>query len=111
MKSARLVIGEEGLKRIAAHKYNGGVYTPMDNLFNKFIWTPLSTKIPANIAPNTITVTGLAIQIVGYCLFAYYCPDYKASPPQWVYAFSVFTIICYQTFDALDGKQARNTGT
>lgn len=31
--------------------------------------------------------------------------------PTWVYVFGAFTIWFYQTMDAVDGKQARRTGT
>lgn len=111
LKARRLIISEEGLKRIAAHKYVPGVYTPIDNLMNKHLWTPLSEFIPKSIAPNTVTVTGLVIQIVGYSVVAYHCADFDAAAPSWVYIFAVFSIFAYQTLDALDGKQARRTGS
>lgn len=111
LKAKRLVIPEEGLKNIAEHKYVPGVYTPLDNLFNKYFWTPVVVLIPKWLAPNTITVTGLVIQIVGFLLLAHHCQDFRASAPKWTYGFSVFTIFAYQTLDALDGKQARRTGS
>jgi len=111
LKEKRMVIGEEGLKRIANHKYVAGVYTPMDNFFNTYFWTPVSVLIPKWLAPNTITVTGLVIQIIGYSVLAYYCPDFRAPAPKWVYCVSVFSMFAYQTLDALDGKQARRTGS
>lgn len=111
LKAGRLVIPEEGLKRIAEHKYVPGVYTPLDNIFNKFVWTPLIEAFPTWLAPNTITVTGLVIQMFGYSVLAWYCSDFRESAPRWAYLFIVFTIFAYQTLDALDGKQARRTGS
>jgi|Transcript_49229 phosphatidylglycerophosphate synthase len=111
IKANRLVIPESGLKAIAEHKYKAGVYTPFDNLFNKVFWTPLSGHIPSNIAPNTITITGLAIKVLGYATLAWYCTDFKSVAPQWAYIFCAATVFLYQTFDALDGKQARRTGS
>jgi len=111
LKAGRLVIPEEGLKRIAEHKYVPGVYTPLDNIFNKFVWTPLIGAFPTWLAPNTITVAGLVIQMIGYCVLAFYCSDFRAAAPRWVYVFIAFTVFAYQTLDALDGKQARRTGS
>jgi len=111
LKSKRLVIPEEGLKRIAEHKYVAGVYTPMDNVMNEYVWTPMSEYIPKGLAPNTITVSGLVIQILGYCVVAWYCPDFRSAAPRLAYLFAAFTVWAYQTLDALDGKQARRTGS
>lgn len=42
---------------------------------------------------------------------SYYCPTLKEEAPRWVYLFNCICLFFYQTMDALDGKQARRTGT
>jgi len=111
LKAKRLAISEEGLKKISEHKYKPGVSTPIDNFFNTWWWNPLICIVPKSVAPNTVTVTGLVIQIMGFAAVMYYCPDFVATAPRWAYAFGGFTIFAYQTLDALDGKQARRTGS
>lgn len=42
---------------------------------------------------------------------AFYCPQIEEEAPRWVYLLCAVSIFWYQTMDALDGKQARRTGT
>lgn len=42
---------------------------------------------------------------------AFYCPTIQETAPSWVYLFLAISIFWYQTMDALDGKQARRTGS
>jgi len=41
----------------------------------------------------------------------YYCPFVEGEAPRWTYLLHAFCLFVYQTMDALDGKQARKTGT
>lgn len=110
LKARRMSITEDGLRRIAEHKYVAGTYTPLDNLMNP-VWTWMVNLLPKWIAPNAVTVSGLVLQIFGFAAVAQYCPDFYAVAPGWAYGFAAFTIWAYQTLDALDGKQARRTGS
>ena len=40
----------------------------------------------------------------------YYCPNLEGEAPPWAYILNGVLFFAYQTFDALDGKQARKTG-
>eukprot|EP00746_Dinoflagellata_sp_MGD_P129575 gnl/MRDRNA2_/MRDRNA2_63723_c0_seq1.p1 gnl/MRDRNA2_/MRDRNA2_63723_c0~~gnl/MRDRNA2_/MRDRNA2_63723_c0_seq1.p1 ORF type:complete len:434 (+),score=56.31 gnl/MRDRNA2_/MRDRNA2_63723_c0_seq1:74-1375(+) len=111
IKGRRLVIPEEGLKQIAEHKYVPGTYTPIDGIMNTYFWTPLVEYLPKWIAPNAVTVLGLILQVVGFAAVAYHCPDFHNPAPKWAYLLATLSIFGYQTLDALDGKQARRTGS
>ena len=63
------------------------------------------------MAPNLITLVGLALNIVTMGVFVSYDSAYKVDLPTWAYALMAFTVLGYQTLDAVDGKQARRTGS
>ena len=85
----------------------------------KYITNPIYERIvvlfPKWVAPNLITVTGLLFTLVSHALLAYYAPGLKDDPqmptPSWVYFYSAIAVLAYQALDAMDGKQARRTGT
>jgi len=99
-----------GLEAIATHQYKGGKYTPLDNLLNPF-WINLTNMLPLWVAPNLITFTGLVPLGVVYGLTCYYTPSAEEPNPSWLLIGSAFTLFFYQTLDAMDGKQARRTGS
>jgi len=63
-----------------------------------------------------ITLSGLSIILLNFATLIYYDPTYLAEkggatgPPNWVYFTWAVGLFLYQTFDAIDGKQARRTG-
>ena len=61
--------------------------------------------------PNLVTLLGFFAIVASYLLMAFYCPAIVEEAPRWVYLFCAISIFWYQTMDALDGKQARRTGT
>lgn len=65
------------------------------------------------MAPNLVTLVGLVINCFGAVLFWFWDLKFArdAEIPFWVYVLSVFCLFAYQTLDAIDGKQARRTGT
>jgi ethanolaminephosphotransferase len=91
---------------------------------------------PRSVAPNTITLTGLAFMVIAYCAMWYHVPmvllqpqqhhphregggeaAYDAVPdapdcvvPRWVFLLNAVAILIYQTLDNMDGKQARRVG-
>lgn len=46
-----------------------------------------------------------------YVLFHYYCPLLYGEAPWWAYVLNALSILAYQGLDAMDGKQARRTGS
>jgi ethanolaminephosphotransferase len=80
-----------------------------------YITDPLYRKwvlyFPTWVAPNLITLTGLGFTAAAHIILMYYCPKMKGEVPQWVHFFAAFAVLAYQAFDAMDGKQARRTGS
>lgn len=63
------------------------------------------------MAPNLITLVGLIINISGAVIYLKYDTTWTEKMPAWMYFFSATCSFLYQTLDAVDGKQARRTGT
>ncbi|KAJ7207492.1 Choline/ethanolaminephosphotransferase [Mycena pura] len=99
------------------HKY---AYKGVDkSLTSKYVlnpfWTWFVTLWPLSVAPNTITLSGLCIVIVNFATVFWHDPTYLAEKggvvmPSWVYFSCAVGLFLYQSFDAIDGKQARRTG-
>lgn len=62
------------LKNLQDHKYSSQGKSLLDPLFQKY-WNWIVLKVPMNIAPNLITITGLAINIFTSILMMLYSPN------------------------------------
>jgi hypothetical protein len=67
--------------------------------------------IPLWVAPNLITLAGLICTVVTNVIMMYYCPKLEGHAPTWAYWANGICFFLYQTLDAVDGKQARRTGS
>ncbi len=47
--------------------------------------------------------------VLAHALMHHYSPTLSEAAPNWVYAAIALCMFLYQTFDAIDGKQARRT--
>ena len=63
------------------------------------------------VAPNLLTLVALFWIISGALIWASQDGSYEMIFPRWTYVYVAFTVFMYQTFDAIDGKQARRTQT
>eukprot|EP01095_Lingulamoeba_sp_RSL-Kostka_P011843 TRINITY_DN45_c5_g1_i1.p1 TRINITY_DN45_c5_g1~~TRINITY_DN45_c5_g1_i1.p1 ORF type:complete len:326 (-),score=61.09 TRINITY_DN45_c5_g1_i1:131-1108(-) len=63
------------------------------------------------MAPNLVTLIGFVAQIISYLIIAYYAPYMEGDVPRWAFLLATVCLFWYQTMDAIDGKQARRTGT
>lgn len=61
------------------------------------------------MAPNAITLSGFAFVLINILTMLYYTPTLDQECPSWVYASWSIGLFLYQTFDAIDGTQARRT--
>ena len=77
---------------------------------NKF-WEWAVTLLPWGMAPNLVTLTGLMIVASTAAILVHFDPDFKTTAPLWAYGLGLLGHFLYQTFDAIDGKQARRTKT
>ncbi|XP_014255455.1 cholinephosphotransferase 1 isoform X2 [Cimex lectularius] len=98
------------LKRLSDHKYNCESLSFLDRFLQPW-WNWLVGRIPIWIAPNLITVVGLIVNIVTTLILVCYSPDAKTEAPRWSFVLCALGLFAYQSLDAIDGKQARRTGT
>jgi len=104
------VLTADGLKNIASHKYIGSEYTHLDNLLNP-VWDYVTNLLPMWIAPNMVTTIGGLHCLTAYLLIWYYSPNMDTPIPNYVIFLSGYCTVAYYTFDCMDGKQSRRTGT
>lgn len=70
------VLNERQLKRLAEHKYSAQCVSILDPCFQVY-WRWLVEQLPLWLAPNTITISGLVINVVTSLLLIWYCPQAK----------------------------------
>lgn len=68
------VLSDRQLKRLAEHKYSAECVSILDPYFQVF-WRWLVEQLPLWLAPNTITVSGLAINVFTSLILMFYCPQ------------------------------------
>ena len=61
------------------------------------------------MTPNRVTVLGAIILYSGVFVLMYYGLTLTERMPDWVYLYFGLCVFLGQTFDAIDGKHARNT--
>ncbi|XP_017753858.1 PREDICTED: cholinephosphotransferase 1 isoform X2 [Eufriesea mexicana] len=98
------------LKRLNEHKYSCTTNSFLDGSLQPW-WNWLVSKIPLWLAPNLITIVGLIVNIATTLILIYYSPDAKTEAPRWACFLCALGLFIYQSLDAIDGKQARRTGT
>ncbi|XP_048828244.1 cholinephosphotransferase 1 [Brienomyrus brachyistius] len=103
-------LSAQQLKRLEEHKYSASgrsLFEPPCQIY----WNWLVQQIPTWVAPNTLTITGLIINIVTTVILVFYCPSATEEAPCWAFILSAFGLFIYQSLDAIDGKQARRTNS
>nr|CAD7195235.1 unnamed protein product [Timema douglasi] len=98
------------LKRLGEHKYSYSSSSLLDPFLQPY-WNWLVSKVPPWLAPNLITVVGLIINIVTTLILVWFSPDARGEAPRWACLICALGLFVYQSLDAIDGKQARLTGT
>nr|CAD7396255.1 unnamed protein product [Timema poppensis] len=98
------------LKRLGEHKYSYSSSSLLDPFLQPY-WNWLVSKVPPWLAPNLITVVGLIINIVTTLILVWFSPDARGEAPRWACFICALGLFVYQSLDAIDGKQARLTGT
>ena len=103
-------IPQEGLEALKHYTYTSGGYSVVDLWLNPF-WIKLSTWLPLSMAPNTVTLIGTFHLMGMVALTIFFDPKMEGLSPSWVYFLHGWCIFQYSNFDAIDGKQARRTGS
>ncbi|XP_059490082.1 cholinephosphotransferase 1 isoform X1 [Neocloeon triangulifer] len=104
------ILSPAQLKRLSEHKYSCASESLIDPILQPY-WNKLTSCLPLWLAPNLITVAGLIVNILTTLVLVWYCPDAKAEPPRWGCFLCALGLFIYQSLDAVDGKQARRTGS
>lgn len=90
-------------------------YSSVDrSLTSKYILKPFYTHVvikcfPMWMAPNAITLSGFSFVVANLFTLLWYNPTLDQDCPPWVYYSWAIGLFLYQTFDAVDGTQARRT--
>ncbi|MES1915354.1 MAG: hypothetical protein MHM6MM_007316, partial [Cercozoa sp. M6MM] len=100
--------GVDGLKN---YKYVGSSYSWIDTNLGTPFWNWAVTLLPMWLAPNVVTLCALACAAVSTVLVFIYAPLLDVPLPPRVSLFLAVSLFLYQTLDAIDGKQARRTGS
>ena len=74
-------------------------------------WNGIVDLLPMWMAPNLITLIGTMFMIINITQYWFYDLTLKAYFPPYFFYVSSVCVFVYQTLDAIDGKQARRTGT
>ena len=104
-------ISPVGRKQLPQYKYTGSDNSLMYTYFCSPLADFLVKLMPMWLAPNVITLLGLAISLAGYILVHFYAPTFQQSCPPWVWYVLSACTFTYQTLDNMDGKQARRTNS
>ncbi|KAL3631291.1 Cholinephosphotransferase 1 [Castilleja foliolosa] len=101
-------IGAHGVAALHKHKYSGVDHS----LLAKYVLQPFWTRC-VNLFPlwMPITLTGAMFLITSALLGYIYSPQLDSPPSRWVNFAHGLLLFLYQTFDAVDGKQARRTNS
>ncbi|CAB3400174.1 unnamed protein product [Caenorhabditis bovis] len=110
IESDSLLTAQE-LKRLKEHKYSAVDNSWLDELCMKRWWEYVINFCPMWIAPNLITLIGLVINLVTVLILSSFSYSATEPAPSWAYHQAALGLFFYQTLDAIDGKQARRTGS
>lgn len=103
-------LSRQQLKRLEDHKYSSAGQSFLESLMQGY-WCWLVNKVPLWMAPNLITIVGLATNVLTILILVYYCPTATEQAPTWAYLACALGLFIYQSLDAIDGKQARRTNS
>jgi len=103
-------IKDSDIKALKKYKYS----SVDKSLIQKYIlnpyWCWLVEKVPLWIAPNLITLSGFMFMVFSVALLIAYGSNWE-QVPGWLYVSWGINLFIYQSLDAIDGKQARRTGS
>ena len=103
-------IRQKQLEKLKEYKYSSVDRSLVSRYSLKpYWWSQVIELFPLSMAPNMITLSGFGFVIANILTMLYYTPTMDRDCPSWVYASWSIGLFLYQTFDAIDGSQARRT--
>ncbi|KAI3452956.1 hypothetical protein Pfo_009619 [Paulownia fortunei] len=104
-------IGAHGVAALHRYKYSGVDHSYLAKYVLQPFWTRCVNFFPLWMPPNMITLMGFMFLVMSALLGYIYSPQLDSPPPRWVHFAHGLLLFLYQTFDAVDGKQARRTSS
>lgn len=105
-----MYVRQEQLPRLKEYKYSGVDRSLVSRYILKpYWWSQVIELFPLSMAPNAITLSGFGFVIINVFTMLYYTPNMDQDCAPWVYWTWAVGLFLYQTFDAIDGTQARRT--
>lgn len=104
-------IGSHGVAALKKHKYSGVDHSIVAKYVLQPFWGRFVNLFPLWMPPNMITLMGFVMLVTSALLGYIYSPHLDSPPPRWVHFAHGLLLFLYQTFDAVDGKQARRTNS
>ncbi|XP_057500511.1 choline/ethanolaminephosphotransferase 1-like [Actinidia eriantha] len=104
-------IGSHGVAALHRYKYSGVDHSYVAKYVLQPFWSRFVNFFPLWMAPNMITLTGFMFLVISASLGYMYSPRLDSAPPRWVHFMHGLLLFLYQTFDNVDGKQARRTNS
>ncbi|RKP05961.1 sn-1,2-diacylglycerol cholinephosphotransferase [Thamnocephalis sphaerospora] len=104
-------VSKEALENLKYYKYASIDKSYVTKYVLRHYWEWATTLFPRWMAPNLITLCGLGFVVANLAMIAIWIPDLYGPAPSWMYFSFAAGIWLYSTFDNVDGKQARRTGT
>ncbi|KPI90552.1 putative choline/ethanolamine phosphotransferase (CEPT) [Leptomonas seymouri] len=99
------------LPNLKKYKYSGADFSIISRYVLQRYWNFVVSLVPMTVAPNRITFTGFLVGMSSTVVLLYYYFFENGEFPSWALYYAAFALFAYQTLDAIDGKQARRTGT
>ena len=97
---------EKDLNALKTYKYACTQPTPLDKIINPY-WEACTKLLPFWMAPNLVTFIGFLFIISGFIITGFFDLTLKKELPPWIMILNGINVFIYQTFDNMDGKQAR----
>lgn len=104
-------IGAHGVAALRKYKYRGEDHSIVAKYVLQPFWSRFVNFFPLWMPPNMITFAGFMFLVTSALLGYIYSPHLDSAPPRWVHFAHGLLLFLYQTFDAVDGKQARRTNS
>ena len=103
-------LSHQQLRKLNDYKYKSVGNTLLDYVLQPY-WNWLVLQMPLWLAPNLITFIGFVINLVFGIILIIYNPDLLSDAPGWPFFLFAVGLFIYTSLDAIDGKQARRTGS
>ncbi|CRH00854.1 choline/ethanolaminephosphotransferase, putative [Plasmodium relictum] len=91
-----------------SYVYKSSGSSILDNIFNVY-WSICVNFVPKSITANLLTLLGFLCSTIAF--FLMYLFDPLEEKHDYIFIYIGLFLFLYQTFDAIDGKQARRTNT